>query len=154
LLLETVVVDDPAAVRQRLAALDEHAADNTTPSSRASLKKLSDIRLQADVSASRAGVLLIAMPFDRGWSASIDGAPVELFRADYGLTAMLLPPGSHRIQFHYAVRGRTVGAWLSLAELIILLSIGVYQAWRARQRTSANRGDQTHGDRESSLRSG
>jgi hypothetical protein len=154
LLLETVVVDDPAAVRQRLAALDEHAADNTTPSSRASLKKLSDIRLQADISASRAGVLLIAMPFDRGWSASIDGAPVELFRADYGLTAMLLPPGSHRIQFHYAVRGRTVGAWLSLAALIILLSIGVYQAWRARQRTSANRGDQTHGDRESSLRSG
>ena len=154
LLLEKVVVNDPATIRKRLATLDEQPGDDATRPSQASLQRFSDIHLQADVSASRAGVLLIAMPFDRGWNATVDGSPAELFRADYGLTAMLLPSGFHQIRFHYTVRGRAIGEWLSLATLIILLSIGVYQVWQAHRRTSGNKSDQTHGDKKSTLTSG
>jgi hypothetical protein len=154
LLLKTAVLDDPVAIRKRLAALDGHAAKDAKRPSRATLKKPSDIHLQAEVSTPRAGVLLIAMPFDSGWAATVDGAPVELFRADYGLTAMLLPPGLHQIQLHYSVRGRSIGVSLSLAALIILLTIGTFQGWRAYRRTSGNSPDQAIDAEDSSLRSG
>jgi hypothetical protein len=154
LLLKTAVLDDPVAIRKRLAALDGHAAKDAKRPSRATLKKPSDIHLQAEVSTPRAGVLLIAMPFDSGWAATVDGAPVELFRADYGLTAMLLPPGLHQIQLRYTVRGRSIGVSLSLAALIILLTIGTFQGWRAYRRTSGNSPDQAIDAEDSSLRSG
>lgn len=137
LLLQKVVVDDPAAVRGQLATLDGRQPAEA-PSSRASLRKISDIRLHVDVSTSRAGVLLVAMPFDPGWSATIDGVRARLFRADYGLTAMLVGPGTHQIDLRYAVRGRTVGKWLSIAALLVLFGVFVTRTVVARRRRDSS----------------
>ncbi len=81
------------------------------------------------------------MPFDRGWQATIDGINARLFRADYGLTALLLPAGRHQVELHYFVRGRSLGKWLSLAALLVLLvvagkQVAVRNKRRARGTTS------------------
>lgn len=133
LLLGKVLVDDPDAMRQRLAALDS-GRSGARPSAKVSLRKLSDIHLHADTTSTRAGVLLIAMPFDRGWRARLDGTRVELFRADYGLTALLLPPGHHQVELRYTVPGRALGKWLSIAALLALLGVAAAQVMRRRRR--------------------
>ncbi|MGH8212482.1 MAG: YfhO family protein, partial [Rhodanobacteraceae bacterium] len=127
LLLKKVVVDNPADIRKRLAALDARQPPSGLPP-RISLRKITDVQLHADVSSSRAGVLLVAMPFDRGWKATVDGTAAGLFRADYGLTALLFPSGRHSIDLRYAVRGRIAGKWLSLAALLVLLVTAWAQA--------------------------
>lgn len=140
LLLKRVVVDDPRPVRAHLARLDrlDPASGVGLPSS-VSLRKVSDIHLRAGVSAPRASVMLLAMPFDAGWNATLDGKDVALFRADYGLTALVVPPGRHQVELRYAVPGRALGAWLSLAALVALIGIGAFQAISNRRRRRALR---------------
>jgi hypothetical protein len=138
LLLKRVIVDDPQDVRARLASLDKsQPTSGTGLQSRVSLRKLSDIHLQADISAPRASVLLVAMPFEAGWTATLDGNRAAAFRADYGLTALVLPPGQHQVELRYAVPGRALGRWLSLAALALLIGIGAFQVVSERRRSIA-----------------
>jgi uncharacterized membrane protein YfhO len=138
LLLDKILVDDPASIRERLAELDAHGSGSPVPA-HVSLSKPSDIQLHADISSNRAGVLLITMPFESGWTAKLDGESIGLFRADYGLTALLVPPGRHQVDLRYAVPGKTLGTWLSLAALLVLLAVATTQmVTRHRLRKSAD----------------
>ena len=53
--------------------------------------------------------------YDKGWQAYLDGEPCDSFRADYLLRAMVLPEGSHRVEWHFRAPN-----W-SLAEAITLI---------------------------------
>ena len=53
--------------------------------------------------------------YDKGWQAYLDGEPCDSFRADYLLRAMVLPEGSHRVEWRFRAPN-----W-SLAEAITLI---------------------------------
>ena len=55
-----------------------------------------------------------------GWTATVDGAPVRIRRADRGLRAVALPAGRHRVVFTFDPQSVRIGAWLSLAALGIV----------------------------------
>ena len=65
------------------------------------------------------------MPFDKGWSAKLDGNNLELFRADYGLTAALIPAGSHTIDLAYVPPGRQLGWWLMGGALLLIAAFAL-----------------------------
>jgi uncharacterized membrane protein YfhO len=135
LVLDHVIVQDPDATRIRLANMNrDRPAPATNLAGYVSLRKITDIHLEANVYAPQASVFLISMPFDHGWTAWVDDQEASLFTADYGLTALLLAPGKHEVSLHYSVRGRTLGKWLSLAALLILVACGVFQAILMRRR--------------------
>lgn len=127
-LLSHVIVDDPAAIRRELERMDTHISEDTTTKNHVSVRKPSDVHLEMDVLAQGAGVLLVSMPFDSGWHARVDGTTVPLLRADYGLTALVVPSGQHQVDLRYAVTGRNIGKWLSLAALLALIAIPLAQA--------------------------
>ncbi|HET9819678.1 MAG TPA: YfhO family protein [Rhodanobacteraceae bacterium] len=142
LLLDTVIVPDPAEVQAGLARLDrEHPRPVAGTEAQASLRKISDIHLAASVHAPQASVFLISMPFERGWQAQVDGKVAPMFRADYGLTALLLAPGQHEVALRYAVPGRALGKWLSLAALLILIGCGAIRMIAVRQRGGRREGE-------------
>lgn len=64
--------------------------------------------------------------YDKGWNAYVDGKPVPHFRADFVLRAMVVPPGTHKIEFKFEPRSYFLGEKISLASslLIVLLVIG------------------------------
>ena len=39
--------------------------------------------------------------YDKGWQAYLDGEPCDSFRADYLLRAMVLPEGTHTVEWHF-----------------------------------------------------
>lgn len=125
-----VIVPDVQSVRTQLAALDSVPHAQSASAARAHLRKIRDDDLEGSLETASARVLLIAMPYDRGWKASLDGAALELFRADYGLTAALIPPGTHDLQLHYSPPGRRVGWWFTGAATLLLLAVSV---WRRRR---------------------
>jgi uncharacterized membrane protein YfhO len=117
----SVVVANPDFVRRELEVLDANPRAGSVTATYSAVRRLSDIDLAGDISAPTAAVLLVSMPFDRGWSARLDDAVVPTFAADYGLTALLVPPGLHQLRLTYRPPGRALGNWLALASLGLLL---------------------------------
>ncbi len=72
--------------------------------------------------------------YQPGWNATIDGKPVDHFRADWILRAMRVPQGEHKIVFEFRPEGYVVAANVSAYSsfLILLLLIGAigYSIWR------------------------
>jgi hypothetical protein len=64
--------------------------------------------------------------YEKGWKAYIDGELVPHFRANYILRAMVIPPGSHEIEFRFEPRSYFLGKKISLISSIILLFLMVF----------------------------
>ncbi|HEX6834129.1 MAG TPA: YfhO family protein [Rudaea sp.] len=122
-LLGHLLVDDPAIVRAALAQMQTAAAAPENRSVR--IGKAHDNHLSGSVQTPNASALLLAMPFDKGWSATIDGRAVDLFRADYGLTALLVPAGRHILELDYRPPGRIAGLWASSLGVVLLALMAI-----------------------------
>ncbi len=123
-LLDSVVLQDPAPIRgalQRSNAATSRGASSLPPF--ASVKLENDTTIVGTAHASTASVLLLSMPYDPGWSATLDGVAVTTARVDYGLTGMVVPPGLHELALHYVPPGRRPGEWAALAALGLLMAI-------------------------------
>ena len=58
-----------------------------------------------------------------GWTATVDGQPLELLRADWTLRAALLPAGEHDVVMHFMPESYRIGAHISTIASIALLLI-------------------------------
>lgn len=65
----------------------------------------------------------------KGWKATVDGNPVELYRADHAFMGIVVPKGKHVVEFNFAPTSFYVSKYaaLSLSSLLFLgLIVGVY----------------------------
>ena len=62
--------------------------------------------------------------YDKGWNAYIDGKKTDYFRADYFLRAMVVPSGTHDIEFRFEPRSWTAGNTIRyVCSILLLLAI-------------------------------
>ncbi len=62
--------------------------------------------------------------YPNGWTASVDGQPLNIFRADWTLRGALLPAGDHEVVMRFAPQSYKTGATVSLiASLLLLLML-------------------------------
>jgi hypothetical protein len=66
-----------------------------------------------------------------GWTATVDGAPSEIIRADTVVRAVSLPPGAHVVRFEYETPGLRQGALVSATAWGAWLAL-LYMARRRR----------------------
>jgi uncharacterized membrane protein YfhO len=132
-----VVVADPDSLRLALEEMEARPRAGNVTATYAAIRRLSDIELTGDISSPTAAVLLVSMPFDQGWSARLDDTAVPTFAADYGLTALIVPPGLHELRLAYRPPGRVLGNWLALASLGLLLYPSITRKLRV-ARTAAD----------------
>jgi hypothetical protein len=78
--------------------------------------------------------------YPKGWNAYVDGTPAPHFRANYVLRAMVLPAGSHTVEFRFEPTVYNTGETISLASsalLLLLLILGVgYELWVLRKKVA------------------
>jgi Bacterial membrane protein YfhO len=60
-----------------------------------------------------------------GWTASVDGLPTEIIRADSIFRSVFVPAGTHRVEFHFRPRYFVWGAAISLLTLVAGLTYAV-----------------------------
>ena len=81
------------------------------------------------------GTLFLSIPYDEGWSITVDGekkTAKKLFDAFMGIE---LSPGSHVIEMHYMPQGLKMGAAISLGSLAVLAAaFGISHARKQRER--------------------
>ncbi|MGL5097449.1 MAG: YfhO family protein [Planctomycetia bacterium] len=83
-------------------------------------------RVVLKVSQKSAGFVVLADTFYPGWTATVDGAPVPILRANRAMRAVPTPAGDHEIVFTYRCRSLEVGAAISAAAwLAVLVFVGV-----------------------------
>lgn len=76
----------------------------------------------AEATLDRKNLVFFSIPFEKGWSARVDGKEAEIVKADFGLMAVCVPEGTHTITFTYLPYGLHAGILVSLAALVILLA--------------------------------
>jgi hypothetical protein len=76
-----------------------------------------------DVSAGGSGFVSVVESYDPGWSAAVDGRPVEVFAGNGFTLAAPVPAGQHAVRFLYETPGRTLGITLSLLAAAMLAGL-------------------------------
>jgi hypothetical protein len=66
-----------------------------------------------------------------GWSATVDGRPVEILAANYAFRAVVLPAGRSRVEFVYVPPGWAAGVRVTAVSVVLLAAL-LALAWRAR----------------------
>lgn len=83
-----------------------------------------DGRVEGAYNAEMQTDLVLSIPYDKGWSATIDGKEVTLSPAfGGGMSQIQVPEGSHRIEMRFRSPGFTVGCAASIAALAACLVV-------------------------------
>lgn len=77
------------------------------------------------------GLLLVRDPWYPGWTASVNGQPAPLYRADGVLMAVALPAGESEVVFRFRPLSFLVGAGISLCTIAFLWP---WVLWRSARR--------------------
>ena len=78
--------------------------------------------------------LLTTIPYENGWTVTVDGEKVETVKANSGFQAVLLTAGNHTVTCRFNCPGLRAGAVVSLAALLVFLAAGAVTAERRKKR--------------------
>jgi hypothetical protein len=93
-------------------------------------------RLKYYVNTGKGGVLVFSEIYYPGWTATVDGEPVELGRVDYILRALNIKPGKHEVElafFPTSVNTTETIAYLAYVVLLLIIAGAVFIEWRKRK---------------------
>lgn len=85
-------------------------------------------RIAVDVAAEKDGgtderYVFLSVPYSAGWSATVDGQPAEILRANVGFMALAVDSAAHDIQLTYVTPGLVAGACCSAAGILLFTGI-------------------------------
>jgi hypothetical protein len=113
-----------------LPSVDAHAAAGVAAAWRVEIRDERADRLAASVTTDAPGLLVVTEGFDAGWSASVDGRPAPVLRANVVFRGVAVPAGTHDVRLSYRPPGLPGG--LAVTALSLAGAIGLLA--RARRR--------------------
>lgn len=89
-----------------------------------------------EVNSANGGVVVLSEIYYPGWTAKVDGEPVEVGRVNYVLRAISVKPGKHKVEMEF--RPKTVSntetiAWVAYAVLILAIFLAIVLAVRKKK---------------------
>ena len=89
-------------------------------------------RIELTTRNEQPGFLVLSEVFYSGWAARVDDQPTPIYRTNYALRGIAVPPGAHRIQFVFRPRSLQIGALISAIGVISLcVCVFVLKRWVA-----------------------
>lgn len=127
-----------AIVEQQYAPLLGTATDSTGT---VSMTRRLPNEVHYDVSSQRGGLVVFSEVFYPEWTATIDGRPAEIGRANYLLRALQMPAGAHKVVFTFkpqSIRTSEAVAYTAIGLLLIgfLAALGLNLRRARRQQES------------------
>ncbi len=77
--------------------------------------------LHYDVCSARGGLVVFSEIYYPGWTATVDGKPAELGRADYVLRALKVPAGSHKVVLEFRPASVSTTNAIAYAALAVVM---------------------------------
>jgi len=119
----TNYVSEVSALSENVLENEKHGTDSVT----------------GTVDLSQDKVLLLTIPYDKGWTAWADGREVPVYRANVMNSALILKAGHHDIKLVYKTPGLRPGAVISLAGLAAFALMLAGQRINRRRRKTVRR---------------
>jgi len=116
-------------------ASDANARELPAPAGRGGncrLDSFSNLRLEAQCAGGQPGLAVFNEQYDQGWSATVDGRPALVLRANLNMRAIALAPGAHHIIMQYSPPGLRAGAAVTLVSLLALVGLALAHGRRRR----------------------
>ena len=66
-------------------------------------------------------LVFFSVPYDEGWSATVDGKRAEIEKVNVGFMAVVVEPGTSVIRFDYTTPGLDAGIYITLVSIIVFL---------------------------------
>lgn len=85
-----------------------------------------DSRISGTAQVDQDGILMMAIPYENGWRAYVDGKEVEIHKVNYGFSGIYLKAGSHDLRMEYHCPGFAAGVICSLCCLALLVIMWIY----------------------------
>jgi len=137
-LLSFVVIDDPKELGNIISRSDASKLSEISPENigniigdrrKDSLKLIfyKEDSLKGRISIVGNKILVLTIPYDKGWTAYVDGSKVVTLKVENGLTGIKLSPGKHIVELKYFPQGMTAGIIISLVTLLLLLIIAKFK---------------------------
>ena len=82
---------------------------------------VTDSGFSAHISAEEAGIVVFTIPYDKGFSAKVDGQDVEIIPCDAAFMGVWVEPGEHEIVFTYRTRMLRLGIAMSVIAAAVLI---------------------------------
>lgn len=114
--------------------------DDTTPAAgggRGSVTIVADEaeRIVVETDATDRGYVVVADSIVRaGWTATIDGEPAPIVRADHAFAGVSVSGGRHRVELSYAAPGLRVGTVVSILSVLVAGALVAVPAYLRRRR--------------------
>ena len=80
----------------------------------------SKTEIRGKVNAEEASLLTLSIPYDNGWSATVDGEEVKIGKLGNAFLAVAVGPGEHEVVFSFTPEG------LGLGLKVCLISLGIF----------------------------
>jgi hypothetical protein len=95
-------------------------------------------QLKYDVNSGKGGVIVFSEIYYPGWTATVDGEPVELGRVNYILRAINVKPGKHEVVLSFfpkSVDTTESIAYTAYGILILVILVALYMEYRRRRKS-------------------
>jgi hypothetical protein len=135
------ILDDPDKLMTRLVdpKFDPHSTvllnaappispdPGAPPSTAVDIVSFKPARVELKTSLKSPGILMLNDRYDTGWTVTVDSAPAKMQAGNFIMRAVPLPPGEHRVIFHYSVPASmwwlTWGQWIAIALGLVATAI-------------------------------
>ncbi len=86
----------------------------------------------AKIEMNKPGMLFFSVPWDKGWTARLDGQPATIEKLNLGFVGLMVPAGMHDIEFTYFPPGLLLGSLMSLVSIAVLVFFSVVTQMKSR----------------------
>jgi membrane protein YfhO len=148
------VIEDDEAMFNKIGTLPGYSPNNTAylsaplaeelplvkdsilAGTKAELKEFGINAFEYELETAQKAVLKISeIYYPSGWTATLDGEPIDILRCDYALRAVVVPAGKHTLRMEFAPKTYTAGLIITTLTnylLFAVLLIFGYLWWRNR----------------------
>ena len=75
----------------------------------------------AKINLENENLVFFSVPHAKGWTATVNGKPVDIERVNYGFMAVKAEVGENIIEFNYEPDGLRVGLYISICGVLLLI---------------------------------
>ena len=99
-----------------------------------SVFQMTNSGFHAEITLDAPNLVFFSVPYDDGFTATVNGKETDILRVDEGLMAVLCPAGENTLDFVYQPDGIRLGKPVTLLSLVVFASYTRYFAWDDRKK--------------------